>query len=86
LDLDLEQIDRANEGIDRLIESRAAANHEAQMQAESLQRYSLRRAAERRREWAEYPRRMIAVAEDLAERHRDELGRLIDGAAREPCK
>jgi hypothetical protein len=31
----------------------------------------------------EYHLRMIAVAEDLAERHRDQLGRLIDSGRRE---
>jgi hypothetical protein len=78
-------VERAEAQLDALIERRAleaeAANREASAWADSVQRYSLRGAAERRREWCEHHRRMIAVAEDLAERHRAELGRLLDGAA-----
>jgi hypothetical protein len=58
-----------------------AANREAFAWADSLQRYSLRGAAERRRAWAEYHRHRIALFEDLAQHHRDELGRLIDSGA-----
>ena len=42
---------------------------------------ALRRAAELRQQWAAYHRRRDALFKDLAERHRAELGRLIDGAA-----
>ena len=81
-------IERASDGIDALIERRAseaeaeAANAVAEAWRESEQRYNLRRAAELRREWCEHHLRMIAVAEDLAERHRQQLGLLIDSAAK----
>ncbi len=58
-----------------------ASEREARAWAESAQRYDLRRAAEVRREWAEYDRQRIALFEDLAEHHREMLGRLVDGAA-----
>jgi hypothetical protein len=47
----------------------------------AAKRDALRGAAERRREWAEYHRHRIALFEDLAEHHREMLGRLVDGAA-----
>jgi hypothetical protein len=80
-------VENAGAQIDALIERRAleaeAAEREASAWAEGAERYDLRRAADVRREWCDYPRRMIAVAEDLADRPRDALGRLIDSAAGE---
>jgi hypothetical protein len=78
-------VERAEAQLDALIERRAleaeVANREASAWADSVQRYSLRGAAERRRAWAEYHRHRIALFEDLAEHHREMLGRLVDGAA-----
>jgi hypothetical protein len=56
-----------------------AANREARARAESAERYDLRRAAQIRREWCDYHRHLAGVHERLAQRHRQALGRLIDG-------
>jgi hypothetical protein len=79
-------VERAEAQLDALIERRASeagdlaetANREARAWVESAECYDLRRAAEVRREWCDYHRHMIAVAEDLVDRHREQLGRLID--------
>lgn len=56
-----------------------AANREARARVGSAERYDLRRAADLRRERCDYHRHVIAVAEPLADRHREQLGRPIDG-------
>lgn len=79
---DLDQLAKADESIDRLIESRAAAQEREEMWAESVRKYNFRRAREQRQAWCEYHRHMAGVFEFLAQEHRDALGRLIDlGAA-----
>jgi hypothetical protein len=84
---ELTQLERAEAQLDALIERRAreaqAANAAAYAEAGQVRRSNPRRAAEIRREWCDYHRRMIAVAQDLADRHRAALGRLIDSAAGE---
>lgn len=79
---DLDQLAKADESIDRLIESRAAAQEREEMWAESVRKHNFRRAREQRQAWCEYHRHMAGVFEFLAQEHRDTLGRLIDlGAA-----
>jgi hypothetical protein len=79
---DLDQLAKADESIDRPIESRAAAQECEEMWAESVRKHNFRRAREQRQAWCEYHRHMAGVFEFLAQEHRDTLGRLIDlGAA-----
>jgi len=79
MDVDL---DRAEGQLNRLIEDRAALvlaeNERAELWAESVRRYNLGRAREKRAAWADH-RRMIDVHEGLAQEHRDALGKFIDG-------
>jgi len=80
--LDLE---RAEAQLNRLVEDRAReleqANREREAWTASVRKYNLSRARERRQEWCEYHRRMVATFESLAESHREQLGRLIDSSA-----
>jgi hypothetical protein len=80
LDID---IDRAEAQLNRLVEDRAASakaeNERAAMWAESVRRYNLGRAREKRAAWADHHRRMIDVHEGLAQEHRYTLSKLIDG-------
>ena len=79
---DLDQFARGDESIDRLIESRAAAQEREQMWAESVRKYDFRRAKEQRGAWCAYHRHMVGVHESLAQEHRERLGGLINlGAA-----
>ena len=76
------QLAKADKGIDRLIESRAAAQEREEMWAESVRKYDFRRAKEQRGAWCAYHQHMVGVHESLAQEHRDALDRLIDlGAA-----
>ena len=76
-------IDRAEAQLNRLVEGRAASakaeNERAAMWAESVRRYNLARAWEKRAAWADHHRGMIDVHEGLAQEHRDTLGKLIGG-------
>lgn len=78
--------DAAEESLNRLIAARAEegeeANREAEAWAESVRRYNLARAREWRAERAAYHRHLIAVFEAQAQRHREQLGQLIDEGAR----
>jgi hypothetical protein len=80
LDID---IDRAEAQLNRLAEDRAASakteNEWAARWAESVRRYNLARAREKRAQWADHHRGMIDVHEGLAQEHRNALGKLIDG-------
>jgi hypothetical protein len=78
-------VERAEAQIDALIERRAqeaeAANREAHDWTEGMRRYDLRRAAEVRRDWAEFYRAEIRAAEAWRERAVENLGRVIDQGA-----
>lgn len=75
--------DAAEESLNALIERRAQEAEEANRAeaawAESVRTYNFKRLAERLEEWRAYHRRMIVVHESLAERHRTDLGKLVDG-------
>jgi hypothetical protein len=77
-------VERAEAQLDALIERRVleaeASEREAQEWAESPERYDLRLAAQIRREWWDYHRHRVVFFEDFAQRHREKLWRLIDGA------
>jgi hypothetical protein len=75
----------ADESLDRLIEKRSR-DTEAQERIEkawaeaSLARtYNLRAQTERRREWINYHNDLARLHSRLAEEHRQEIGRLLDG-------
>ena len=80
---DLDQLAKADESIDRLIESRAAAQEREEMWAESVRKHDFRRAREQRQAWCRYHRHMAGVFESLAQEHREAPGRLIDLGAEE---
>jgi hypothetical protein len=79
--LDLSQIDKANESIDRLIEQRAAEREREEMWKQSEARYNAQRERERWREWAEFYRIQIRAAESARARAEERLLRLIDQGA-----
>ena len=81
-ELDLRQIEKASDSIDRLIESRRSAEHARQAWAESEMRYASRQRGELRQAWCDWHRRQAALFESLAQEHRERLGQLIDEAAR----
>jgi hypothetical protein len=83
-DAEMRRIERASDTIDRFIESRAAeksaANREAEAHRLAVVGYHSRRLSANRAAWAEYHRHRAALFEDLAQHHRDALGKIIDGA------
>ncbi len=68
---DLDQLAKADESIDRLIESRAAAQECEEMWGESVRKHNFRRAREQRQAWCEYHRHMagVRVSRARAPRH-----------------
>jgi len=65
LDLDVRQLDKVNESIDRLIESRAAKREREEMWKQSERRFLNKREAENKRAWTEFYRTQIRAAEDM---------------------
>jgi hypothetical protein len=68
----------------RMIEKRSRNGEvdpdtEGELWKESVRRHNLTRSREKQAAWCEYHRHMAQLHEGLAQRHRDELGRLIDG-------
>jgi uncharacterized coiled-coil DUF342 family protein len=77
-------LDRADEEIDRFIEKRHAEREALNAQAEAeraSERDYLSRTRDYRSEWIEHHRRQAAILQQLAEQHRQEIGKLIDGCA-----
>lgn len=65
--------------VEKLIGKRAASLEVEPNEPPGERENDLRRAGEIRRAWCDYHRHLADVHERLAQRHRQALGRLIDG-------